>query len=72
MFITATVRRGVLRLLNVSEAARHLGIPIQHLHDGIRAGRVTRPQMRIGKRWYYHAEELPDVAKQIGKSGHRR
>jgi hypothetical protein len=68
MFITATVRRTVLRLLNVSEAARHLEIPIQHLHDEIRAGRVARPQVQIGKRWYYHAEDLPTLAEQFANT----
>ena len=72
MFITAAERRGVLRLLNVSEAARHLAIPVQDLHYWIRAGRVTRPPVRIGKRWYYRLEELPRLAEQVGSAGHRR
>ncbi|MHB0960088.1 MAG: helix-turn-helix domain-containing protein [Pirellulaceae bacterium] len=68
MIVSTKERCSVLRLLNVSEAARHLEIPIQHLHYWIRAGRVARPQVQIGKRWYYHAEDLPTLAKQFANT----
>lgn len=65
IFITAAERRSVFRLLNVSEAARHLGIPVQDLYYGIRVGRIRRPSVRLGKRWYYQAEDLPILAEQF-------
>ena len=67
MLVTARERRTVLRLLNVSETARHLEIPIQHLHYRIRAGLVVRPEVRIGKRLYYTANDLPALAEQCSE-----
>ena len=72
IIISAAERRTVLRMFNVSEAARRLGIPVQDLQYVIRAGRISRSSVRIEKRWYYHAEDLPSLAGQVGSAGHRR
>ena len=63
MVITTKERRTVLGLLNVSETARHLEIPIQQMHYGIRAGAIARPEVRLGKRWYYREADLTGLAK---------
>ena len=67
MVITTKERRAVLGLLNVSEMARQLEIPIQRMHYGIRAGVVARPEVRLGKRWYYRESDLTDLAKHYAK-----
>jgi hypothetical protein len=66
MILTAEDRRSIVKLLNVSEAARSLGVPVQHLHSAIRGGRVPKPEIRLGKLLYYHADELPKLAKRYG------
>ena len=64
MIATAAERRNVLRLFNVSEAARRLGVGVQQLHRDIRAGRVQKPQARVGRRLYFTADDLSDLFTQ--------
>ncbi len=66
MILTAEDRRSIVKLLNVSEAARSLGVPVQHMHCAIRAGRVPKPKIRLGKSLYYHADDLPKLAERYG------
>jgi len=58
MIVSATERRNVLKLLNVSETARQLGVDVFRLHRDIRAGRVSAPNIRLRKRLYYGADDL--------------
>lgn len=62
MKLTAHERRTVLKLYNVSEAARQLGIGIQRLHKDERAGRVPSPQVRLGRRAYFTEDDLKELA----------
>ena len=64
MIITANERRKVLKLFNVSEAARQLGVDVQQMHRDIRAGRVRPPQVLVGRRLYYRSEDLSDLSTQ--------
>ena len=66
MILTAEDRRNIVKLLNVSEAARSLGVPVQHLHSAIRGGRVPKPEIRLGKILYYHSDDLPKLAERYG------
>ena len=64
MIVTADERRNVLRLFNVSEVARQLGVGVFQLHGDIRAGRVPAPQVRVGKRLYFTAPDVIDLSMQ--------
>jgi len=69
MNVTAHQRRSVLRLFNVSETARLLGLPVQDMHGRIRAGQLPTPQIRLGRRSYFTADDLERLGKQA--NGHR-
>lgn len=71
MRASAAERRDVFGLFNVSEAARQLGVGVQQLHRDIRAGRVQSPQVRVGRRFYFKADDLSDLSAQY-KEGQRR
>lgn len=63
MELSTEERRRIFKLLNVSEAAEAIGMPRQKMYDEIRVGRMIRPDIRIGKRLYYHADDLPKVVE---------
>ena len=67
MNITAEERRSVLRLLNVSEAARQLGVPVQRMHRSIRTGQLPVPPVKLGRRLYYTQDALKALAKQCSE-----
>ena len=67
MNVTAPERRSVLGLFNVSEAARELGIPVRKMHWEISAGRLPAPQIRLGKRLYFAADDLKSLARQCAQ-----
>lgn len=69
MNVTAPERRTVLKLFNVSEAARALGIPVRKMHWEITAGRLPAPTIPLGKRFYFTAEDL-DSLQQRWEEGH--
>jgi hypothetical protein len=71
MFITAEERRSILGLLNVAEAARRLGIPVRKMHWEITAGRLPAPKVRLGKRSYYTADDLPTLADRCSQRENR-
>ena len=62
MRVTAHERRSVLKLFNVSEAARRLGVGIQRLHRDVRAGRVPSPRVRLGWRLYFTPDDLCELS----------
>ena len=64
MEVTARDRRTIFKLLNVSEAARSLDVPIRQMHFDIKAGWIPKPEIRLGKRLYYHADELREIAER--------
>lgn len=64
MIVTANERRNVLKLFNVSEVARQLGVGIFELHRDIRAGRVQSPKVRIRRRVYFTAADVSDLSTQ--------
>ena len=67
MNVTAPERRTVLKLFNVSETARELGIPVRKMHWEITAGRLPAPQIRLGKRLYFTADDLRLLEQQCSK-----
>jgi len=69
MNVTAQQRRTVLRLFNISEAARQLGLPVQDMFSRIRSGQVPTPQIPLGRRLYFSAEDLQFLRQQ--ESDHR-
>ena len=64
MEVTASDRRTIFKLLNVSEAARSLDVPIRQMHCDIKAGWIPKPEIRLGRRLYYHADDLPNIAER--------
>jgi hypothetical protein len=64
MNVTQQQRRNILKLFNISEAARHLGWPVQEMFQRIRSGQLPAPQIQLGKRFYFSAENL----RLLGKS----
>ena len=58
MIVSVSDRRNVLKLLNVSEAARQLGVDVFRLHRDIRANRVSAPEIRLGRRVYFGPNDL--------------
>jgi hypothetical protein len=71
MVVTADERRNVLNLLNVSEAARLIGMDVFRLHRDIRAGRVPSPQIRLGRRLYFGNDDLNHLRTHYGKGKDR-
>ena len=67
MIVTVNERRTVLKLLNVSEAARELGVGVFELHKDIKAGRVQSAQIRIGRRVYFEQSDLSALSQQLKK-----
>ena len=65
MNITAGERRKTLGLLNVSEAARHLGVDVFRLHREIKSGRVPKPKVHLGRRMYFSTSELDELRKAL-------
>ena len=64
MAITAEERRSVLGLFNVSEAARRIGVPVRKMHWEISVGRLPTPEIKLGRRLYYRADDLESLAKR--------
>lgn len=64
MNVTAPERRNILKLFNVSEAARLLGIPVRKMHWEISAGRMLAPTVQLGKRFYFTAGDLELLEQQ--------
>jgi len=64
MNVTAQQRRTILKLFNVSEAARLLGLPVQDMYGRIRAGKLPAPQIPLGKRCYFTADEVDRLGKE--------
>ena len=64
MNVTAQQRRTVLRLFNISEAARQLGWPVQDMFSRIRSGQVPTPQIPLGRRLYFSADDLQFLRQQ--------
>ena len=58
MIVSATERRNVLQLFNISEAARKLGVDVFRLHRDIREGSVMAPKIRLGRRPYFGPDDL--------------
>ena len=58
MNVTAQQRRSILRLFNISEAARQLGWPVQDTFRRIRTGQLPSPQIPLGRRFYFSADDL--------------
>ena len=66
MVITVEERRNTLKLFNVSEAARKLGIPVQEMHRRVKAEELPKPTVQLGRRRYYHASDLTKIAERCG------
>jgi transposase-like protein len=68
MNVTAEERRRTLRLFNVSEAARQIGVPVPEMHRWISAGRLPMPQVRLGKRRYYTQEDIVLLTRRCAET----
>jgi DNA-binding transcriptional MerR regulator len=64
MNVTAGVRRSVLKLFNVSEAARQIGVPVPEMHRSISVGRLPMPRVRLGRRRYYTKDDLEVLTRK--------
>lgn len=71
MRATAHERRTVLKLFNIAEAARQLGVGFQRLYRDVRAGRVGSPKVRVGRRDYFTGDDLITLATHY-KEGRER
>ena len=72
MNVTAPQRKAVLRLFNISEAARQLGWPVQDMFSRIRSGQLPSPQIPLGRRFYFSADDLQRIRQQASQeNGHR-
>ena len=58
MWLTAEQRQAMLKLFNVAEAARKIGVPVDDLYYQLRIGRLPKPQVQCGIRTYYTADDL--------------
>ncbi len=58
MNVTADQRRTVLKLFNISETARLLGWSEQEMFSRIRSGQMPSPQIPLGRRFYFSADDL--------------
>jgi hypothetical protein len=67
MIVSASERRNVLKLLNVSEAARQLGVDVFRLHRDIRAKKLSAPKIRLGKRLYFGPSDLEGLRTHYTK-----
>ena len=67
MNVTAGERRRILKLFNVSEAARQIGVPVPEMHRRISAGHLPMPQVRLGKRRYYTQDDLNALTRRCAE-----
>lgn len=67
MNVTEAQRRDILKLFNVAETSRILGIAQERLYRDIRAGRVRSPQIPLGKRVYFRSEDLTALREHYEK-----
>ena len=63
MIVSANERRQILKLYNVTEAARLLRLDAQLMHRLIRNGRMAGPTLMVGRRRYYSADDLKELKK---------
>lgn len=68
MNATGEVRRTFLRLFNVSEVARQLGISVQQMHHWIYAGILPKPHVTLGRRHFYTQDELDDLTRKLAET----
>ena len=68
MNATGEVRRTFLRLFNVSEAARQLGISVQQMHHWIYAGILPKPHVTLGRRHFYTQDELDALTRKARRN----
>ena len=64
MIVSANERRNVLKLFNVSEVARQLGVGVFQLHNDIRRGHAQSPKVRVGRRLYFTSDDVSDLSTQ--------
>ena len=67
MIVSAIERREVLKLYNVSEAARIIEVDVQHLHRDVKAGIVFAPATRLGRRSYYKESDLEKLSSHYAR-----
>lgn len=67
MNVTEAQRRDILKLFNIAESSRLLGIAQERLYRDISAGRVRSPQVPLGKRVYFTPEDLTELREHYEK-----
>lgn len=71
MNVTADQRRTVLKLFNISESARLLGWSEQEMFSRIRSGQLPSPEIPLGRRFYFSADDLQLLRQQDPEKDHR-
>ena len=71
MNVTADQRTKVLKLFNISESARLLGMLEQEMFSRIRSGTLQSPKIPLGKRLYFSSDDLRLLAGKVQKKSHR-
>ena len=67
MNVTAGERRSVLKLFNVSETARQIGVPVPEMHRWISAGYLPMPEIKLGKRRYYTQDDIEVLTRKCAE-----
>lgn len=67
MNVTAPQRRNLLKLFNVAEAARELGMSDQRIYRDIRAAYIQPPEVQLGKRSYFRQSTIDNLSAYYEK-----
>jgi DNA-binding transcriptional MerR regulator len=67
MNVTAEVRCTVLKLFNVSEAARQIGVPVSEMFRWIYSGFLPSPGFRLGRRYYFTQADIDVLTRRCSE-----
>ena len=67
MNVTAGERRRILKLFNVAETARQIGVPVPVMHRWISAGYLPTPQVTLAKRRYYTQDDIEVLTRKCSE-----
>jgi len=67
MNVTAGERRRILKLFNVAETARQIGVPVKEMHNWVAAGHLPMPQVKLAKRRYYTLDDIEVLTRKCAE-----
>ena len=67
MNVTAGERRRILKIFNVAETARQLGVPVKEMHRWVAAGHLPMPQVKLAKRRYYTLDDIEVLTRKCAE-----